>query len=213
MDAASILARTPPVHLQADMRRRVYLRVNDLKISGQTSDKRVRDIREEERLLMVRQWAIYLQRSGISGVRVRDAILPCLSEWLERSHGSMEFHLTQIFNGYGCFASYVYRIQKIESDTCEHCEAGVADTADHTLRECSAWTGEREVLRKNVGDDLSLGKITREILNSRDSWDAMVNFARAVMLSKERAEREREKQRSPPDRSSRDSSSSDADVP
>lgn len=210
LDAVFILARVPPIHLQADMRRRVYLRTNDLKSNEQLTVKKIKEIREES-LLMVRQWTLYLQRNGASGVRVRDAFLPCLQEWLERGHGSMEF-LTQIITGHGCFASYLYRIQKIKTDSCEHCEAGVVDTADHTLQECAAWSREREVLKGSVGNDLLLRKIAQEISENRDSWDAMVNLVRSVMRSKERAEREREKQRLLPDRSSRASDGSDTDV-
>lgn len=196
LEAASILVRMPPVHLQASMRRRMYLRVTDLRLSGQMFDQRIREIREEERLLMIRQWSINLQRGGISGVRVRDAVLPCLSAWLERNHGSMEFHLTQLFTGHDCFGSYLCRIQRVESDACEHCGSGAADTADHTLQECVAWAGEREALRRIMGDDLSLGSGTREILNSKDSWRAMTEFARGVMRRKEKLERERERQSS-----------------
>lgn len=193
LEASSILARMPPVHLQADMRLRMFYRVSDLKSNDQLSAQKVNEIRGEETLLMIRQWGIYMQRRGVSGVRVRDAFLPCLRDWMERSHGSMEFHLTQLVSGHGCFASFLCRIQKIDSDDCEHCDSGAADTADHTLRDCVAWSREREELEREIGEDLSLATVVQKIIKSKDSWDALANFARAVMRKKEEAERERER--------------------
>lgn len=194
LEAASVLARMPPVHLQAAMRQRMYLRIGDLKRNEQLTDQKVREIREEERLMMIRQWGVYLQRGGISGIRVRDAILPCLSEWLDRAHGSMEFHMTQVITGHGCFAAYLFRIQKVETEICEHCSLGRSDTADHTLQECPAWVDEREALKEVVGEDLSLGKVMQEIIKNEKSWSALLNYCRTVMRRKEDVEREKERQ-------------------
>lgn len=107
------------------------------------------------------------------------------------------FHLTQLFTGHGCFALYLFRIQKVGSDACEHCGTGAVDTADHTLQTCIVWTDEREALKRVVGGDLLLGQVTREILRDKDSWMALLKFARTVMRRKEEMERERERRGSP----------------
>lgn len=97
-----------------------------------------------------------------------------------------------MLTGHGSFGSYLYRIEKWDTDRCPHCEEGCADTADHTISVCSAWSLEREDLMNQLGLDLSLkGKIVEEILKSRDKWKA---FSDRVMLRKEMYERDRERE-------------------
>lgn len=134
LEAVLLLARIPHLHLLAYMRARVYSRSVDLRKVSQLTDLRAKEIKEEELTLTLRQWYLYLQKEGLSGKRVRDAVLPHFDDWLGRQHGELEFHVTQILTGHGCFGSFLYRIQKVETDRCEHCDAGLADTADHTLQ-------------------------------------------------------------------------------
>lgn len=194
LEATYVLARLPPVHLLAQMRKRVFHRIVDLKRENLATPQALREINEEESLLTRRQWAIYLKRPGVSGARVLDAVLPNLEDWLDRGHGWMNFHLTQIITGHGCFASYLCRIQKRPVDVCEHCDAGVTDTADHTLSVCSAWTDEREALTKVIGTDLTLGSVIQKISIDREAWAAMIKYATIVMKTKEDRERERERE-------------------
>lgn len=136
LDAASLLARVPPLYLLAKERKRVYERLRDLKNSETGSREAAKkSIRQEEALLLRRQWSLHLQRPGAAGKRTGDAILPHIDKWLGRSHGSMSFRLTQVLTGHGCFAKYLYRIGKAESPLCMHCSVGAFDSAEHTLSE------------------------------------------------------------------------------
>ncbi|KMQ88867.1 reverse transcriptase [Lasius niger] len=133
LEASSILARIPPLHLLAATRRRVYLRTTDLRNSGQWTKESANAIREAETLIMTRQWEIHLRKPLLAGARTRDAILPSLALWLSREHGGITFHATQLLTGHGCFASYLHRIGKVASPVCEHCDYNQEDTAEHTL--------------------------------------------------------------------------------
>ncbi|XP_070162536.1 uncharacterized protein [Polyergus mexicanus] len=106
----------------------------------------------------------------------------------------MAFHLTQLLTGHGCFGTYLYRINKVASPLCEHCEEDLEDSAKHTLRECRTWQTEREALQTAVGADLSLGTVIREICRDHSAWTAMTLFAKTVMLAKEESERRRQDQ-------------------
>lgn len=130
-EASTLLARVPPLYLVASLRKRVFIRVRDLKRKGNWSKEAEKDIRSVEELLFRRQWYIQLSGPSFPGVRTREAILPNLNDWIERKHDSVSFHLTQLLTGHGCFNSYLYKIGKTDSPICAHC-GREHDTAEHT---------------------------------------------------------------------------------
>ncbi|XP_067208439.1 uncharacterized protein [Linepithema humile] len=116
------------------------------------------------------------------------AIQPCLPEWVDRQGRGLEFHLTQVLTGHGCFGDYLCRIDREHTTGCHHCAAG-RDSAQHTLAECKAWTGECRTLTAVVGEDLSLPALVQAMLEGEEKWRAASDFCSAVMLQKEEAER------------------------
>lgn len=64
------------------------------------------------------------------GKRTVEAIRPCLAEWLNWAQGEVNFHMTQVLTGHGCFDDYLRRIGREFTTACHHCTA-VSDTA-HT---------------------------------------------------------------------------------
>lgn len=163
-------------------------------IAGQSGldGERPRHDKKEEALLTSRQWQLYVQRASAAGLRTRDAILPCWNDWMDREHGGVAFHMTQLLSVHGCFASYLYRIGKKATSLCEHCTANMEDTTEHTLQDCEKWSVEREELARVVGRDLSLGAVVRAISGNADAWKALSRFAGRVMLKKDQVERERQ---------------------
>lgn len=102
--------------------------------------------------------------------------------------------MVQMITGHGSFGSYLYRIEKFDTDRYPHCDEGWADTADHTVQECPVWSQERGELIRVVGADLSLAWIMEKISDSRDSWRAFVRFSEGVMRQKEEYERNRQRE-------------------
>lgn len=112
---------------------------------------------------------------------------------MDRCHGTLTFRLTQVLTGHGCFGKYLCQVAGREPTTdCHHCDSGLEDTAEHTVRECTAWTNERAELTAAIGVDLSLHAIFLAMVSSRDGWTAVKNFCEVVMEAKEVAERQRE---------------------
>lgn len=171
LDAAVLLARIPPLQFMVGMRRRVFLRIRDLKGRGEYDSKEEGNIRNEETLLMYRQWRIYLQRSGISGRRVVEAIIPYFQRWVERKHGNLEFRMVQLLTGHGSFGG-LFVGYRGDTEECPHCEEGRVDSVDHTIQECTAWSQERGELTRTLGVDLSMKGIVEGILESREKWKA-----------------------------------------
>lgn len=194
-EAATFLARIPPIYLLASSRKRVYERIVDLRALEKWSKAEETEIKHEEELILKRQWDLHLRRPNLAGVRTREAILPSFQAWIDRRHGSLGFHLTQLLTGHGCFGSYLYRINKVENPTCKHCgDEHTEDTAEHTLQDCVAWQEEREALKLIIGDNLALSSVMAAMSESKEAWKAMTRFAEAIMLRKEDVERQRQKQ-------------------
>lgn len=78
--AASLLACMLPLYLLAGFYRRTYIRVKELRIHDEWTPQADKDIRTMERLLMLRQWQIHINRVGLSDARVREAVAPVFLE-------------------------------------------------------------------------------------------------------------------------------------
>ncbi|XP_071576181.1 uncharacterized protein [Temnothorax nylanderi] len=113
-------------------------------------------------------WQRQLEDARLYGERTRLAIRPHIDAWLDRGHGALTFHVTQILTGYGCFGSYLRRIGKAHSAQCSFCGTG-DDTAEHTLQACEAWEAERGDLVAVIGEDLSLPAMVGAITESSDA--------------------------------------------
>lgn len=191
LEAAILLARIPPVTLQADCRKRVYERIKDLHNIDDYCDRKAAEIKTEENMLMMRQWEISLTHVKF-GIRTVNAILPHFAGWMTRRFGSLEFHLTQLLTGHGTLGSYLYRIQRVDTPLCLACNEGVVDTAEHAIQDCSRWVVQRRALNQKIGLDLDLKVIIQKMLESKDNWHAMVTYSKSVMLTKENEERARQ---------------------
>lgn len=188
-DAACIMARFPPFHLAACMRKRIYDRIRNMKTADTWTSLEEREIRQQEALLLRRQWAMLLDNPDLPGARTRDAILPCFSTWLSRTWGCLSFHMVQMLSGHGSFGKYLFRIGKATTEACLACSAPL-DTSEHTVEECPAYEIEREALRHFVGPMVTLSHIVRVITADRRAWPAFAAFAARVMRSKEAFERD-----------------------
>lgn len=194
-EAALLLARIPPFYLTAGRQKRLYIRVKDLRARGEINNEGIMELRQMANTILI-QWSLDISRHNIPGQRVIKAIQPCLEVWVNRLRGSMSFHLTQLFTGHGSFGSYLFKIRKVESERCPHCNEEYND-ADHTIRYCNAWTLEREEMMRIIGsnNNLELRILVLRMLRNDDCWKAVETFAKKVLTRKEAAERERDDRR------------------
>lgn len=193
-DAALLLARIVPVTLQASYLKRVFLRLRDLRMTGEWNRSLDKEIKEDEKILMTRQWHILLDREEVFGKRTCEAIRPHMSAWMNRQHGGLTYRITQVLTGHGCFNVFLYRIGKEPSPICSFCYLE-EDTTEHTVQRCTQWMDERATLQQKIGHDLQFATIIGKIIEDQEAWDAFRHFAETVMEFKEEAERARERQR------------------
>lgn len=189
---ACVLAGSPPWDLDAEVLSERYWQAVAAQEEGlRPHPREVAQWRDEARDELFRRWKERLEVPGASR-EIVEAIRPILREWVERKHGVLSYHMTQVLTGHGCFAEYLCRILGREPTAdCHHC-SGAVDTAQHTRAECPAWAEPRAALSAAVGRDLSLPALAIAIVGGEESWNAVDVFSSTVMLGKEAAERERE---------------------
>lgn len=192
-NAATLLARTPPWVLVADTNRRIYNRVKELRDQGNWTQVREEGTKSEERNKMMGRWKAQMERDHLAGARTRKAILPNFENSMNRGHGSLDFHTTQMLIGHGCFGSYLHKIGKADSARCHQCGEG-EDTSEHTLRECTAWTEERRTLTSKIGVDLAMEMVVKMICQDEEKWQALADYANKIMGKKEEEERIRQRE-------------------
>ena len=62
-------------------------------------------------------------------------LIPEISGWVGRQHGEVNFHLTQILSGHGCFRQYLHRFGHAVSPLCPEC-VEEEETAEHVFFVC-----------------------------------------------------------------------------
>jgi hypothetical protein len=193
-EAATVLARSPPFDILAEMDARVYdqTRVPRRAAGGEEPDILFGRLRQNEHRRAMEDWRARLQEPRCVRQRAVATILPCFEDWMERREGRVTFRLTQILTGHGCFGEYLNRIGREETAQCHHCGSD-RDSAQHTLEDCPAWESERRVLVAKIGQDLCPSAIVKAMLTDAEGWKAMTSFCEAVMRQKEAAERDRER--------------------
>ncbi|KAJ0169221.1 hypothetical protein K1T71_015281 [Dendrolimus kikuchii] len=106
-------------------------------------------IRKRETASMIAVWSQELDNPAAYGGYTVDAIRPQLTEWVNRTSGTLTFRTTQILTGHGCFDKYLYRtVGCLPSPDCRQCDA--PDTALHTLVQCAAWAPQRFELETHI---------------------------------------------------------------
>lgn len=191
-EAATILARFPPLDILAEMDSRVYNRIRILREDGESDPvKGLEVVKHQERQIAWETWRTRLSERSAHKPIVQ-AVLPVFENWMQRREGSLTYRLTQVLTGHGCFGVYLHRIGREATARCWHCEEN-QDSASHTLEECPAWASERLILAQRVGPDLSLPAILSAMLNEISNWRAVASFCETVMVKKEAAERSRDR--------------------
>lgn len=187
-NAATLLARVPPWTLVSDTSRRTYNKIKELREQGNWTKDGEERVKSAERDIMMGKWKVQMESEHSEGARTRNAILPNFELWMNRGHGSLDFHTTQILTGHGCFGSYLCKIGKVDSARCKQCREG-EDTPEHTLAECTTWTEERRILTDKIGEDLALEAVVRMACQTEEKWQAFADYANKVLRRKEEEER------------------------
>ena len=110
--------------------------------------------------------------SSSSKGRWTHRLIPELLVWVDRRHGEINFHLTQVLSGHGCFRQYLHRFGHAESAACPSC-ANTEETAEHVLFDCPRFTEARNDMMAVSGRDTTPDNLVRRMCSQEEVWDAV----------------------------------------
>lgn len=115
-------------------------------------------------------------------------LIPNLTIWVTKKKSSnVDFHLTQVLTGHGCFNAYLHRFKKRDSPACRYCI--MEDTAEHTLFECVRWQQMRDELNSRIGEEFTTESMVKVMLRSEIDWSVVKRYVGNIMRRKEEDER------------------------
>ncbi|CAB0044073.1 unnamed protein product, partial [Trichogramma brassicae] len=157
---------TTALALLADERARLYSR-------------RREDAKDEERLATLSKWQEAWDRS--TKARWTHRLIPNIRTWIERRHGELNYHLTQLLTGQGFFKHHSQRYDHNQSAQCPVCPTSI-ENAEHVFYHCPRFSGERERLHALLHEVMTPENTTRLMLASEPNWLAVASFAHSAPL-------------------------------
>ncbi|CAB0039777.1 unnamed protein product [Trichogramma brassicae] len=164
-EATYVLAGIPPLALLADERARLY-------------GRRREDAKDEERLATLSKWQEAWDRS--KKARWTHRLIPNIRVWIERRHGELNYHLTQLLTGHGFFKHHSRRYDYNQSAQCPVCPSSI-ENAEHVFYHCPRFSEERERLHSLLYEVMTPESTTRLMLASEPNWLAVASFAHSVV--------------------------------
>ncbi|GBP39675.1 Retrovirus-related Pol polyprotein from type-1 retrotransposable element R1 [Eumeta japonica] len=135
-EAVCVISGTLPLRVLAKERRNLYHRKTTTTLSAE-------ELRIEERQKSIARWQ--RQWDAAEKGRWTHYLIPRIDVWLNRSHGEVNFYLTQMLSGHGCFREYLHRFKHDNSPECPSCP-GVIENAKHVFFECPRFYPQRDQL-------------------------------------------------------------------
>jgi len=104
---------------------------------------------------------------------------------MNQGHDELNFHLTQVMSGHGCFNQYLHKMGIKESPVCSHCDQGWDDDPRHALFECEAWQRERSELVQSLEEigeeEYTVESLVPIMLRSEEGWNLVSGFTATIM--------------------------------
>lgn len=109
-----------------------------------------------------------------------------VGNWIGRGHGSVNYHLTQVLTGHGCFSSYLMTMKLAQNDWCWYCGEH-DDNVYNTSFICERWNNHRREANKRCGDEVTPDSMVTQIIEEEEKWDTINGMIRAIWKKKNKA--------------------------
>lgn len=97
-------------------------------------------------------------------------MIPDILAWTTRKHGDVNYYLTQLLSGHGCFREYLYKYKHVDDPSCLYCK-GKTESAEHVLMECVRFEEERSLIEQYTREPITPHGLVQYMLRSQDNWD------------------------------------------
>ncbi|CAB0041810.1 unnamed protein product [Trichogramma brassicae] len=165
-EATYVLASIPPLALLADERTRLYHRRHD--DAG----------RDDERQETLRRWQVKWEQSTKG--RWTHRLIPHIKGWVERRHGEMSYHLTQLLTGHGYFKHHSQRYDNNASARCPVCP-DATENVEHVFFHCTRFEREREEAQMRLSERIEPENIVRFMLRDLAGCKGTAQLRRDVV--------------------------------
>lgn len=180
-EAVCVITGTLPLRVLAEERRALYQRKRSTALSPE-------ELRIEERQNSIGRWQ--LQWDAAEKGRWTHRLIPRIDIWLNRNHGEVNYYLTQMLSGHGCFRKYLHRFKHDDSSECPSCP-GVAEDAEHVFFVCPRFDPQRDELERILNQKMQPDSLVGAMLSSEAAWSATNTFATEVLKDLRSTERRR----------------------
>ena len=105
-------------------------------------------------------------------------LIPHIETWVKRTHGELDYFLTQLMSGHGNYAAYLHRFDIIDSGECAICQ--VEETPEHKFFECKATENHRKKLEETAGR-VTPENLVAILTRSPEHWKEVARWAKSVL--------------------------------
>lgn len=109
-------------------------------------------------------------------------LIPDVSKWVNRGHGQVNFHLSQVLSEHGCFKKFLHRFGFADTAECPEC-VGEVESAEHVMFACPRFEVERISMLLVSGMDTTPDNLVERMIRDVSVWNA-VNTASTQVMSK-----------------------------
>lgn len=120
-------------------------------------------------------------------------LIPQVDKWLNRRHGEVNYYLTQMLSGHGCYRSYLYKYKYEVSPECPTCAGINEDASEHVFFTCPRYDTERDELETSLHQRITPERLTEVMISSERAWCVVNIFASKVLKDLRNEERMRKK--------------------
>ncbi|CAB0042909.1 unnamed protein product [Trichogramma brassicae] len=110
----------------------------------------------------------------------RSRLIPDIKGWVERRHGEMSYHLTQLLTGHGYFKHHSQRYDNNATARCPVCP-DATENVEHVFFHCTRFEREREEAQMRLSERIEPENIVRFMLRDLAGWNAVSTLAKSVV--------------------------------
>ena len=182
-DAVCVIAGMLPIEVLAEERKSLYQQ------RGTTDAVNLRTVVRTE---SIKRWQQRWDASSKGRWTYR--LIPQIDTWNNRHHGEVNYYITQMLSGHGCFRAYLHRFKHEDSPECPTCP-GINEDAEHVFFVCPRFNAARRDWEIKLGGKMIPEDLVKMMLATKEAWEATSSFAAVVLKELRRMEQQRKKDR------------------
>lgn len=143
-------------------------------------------VKENERRETMIKWQ--LEWTSQTKGRWTYRVIPNIEVWYQDGPPPLEYHTVQVLTGHGCFATYLHKIGKENSENCWFCD-DPKDDVMHTLFQCPRWGADREILLGHIYPETWEVNNLANLLKKKNTNYYIREFCKNILTEKEKWEK------------------------